>query len=114
MLQDGLLPSVLWQTCFRGFDAGRIRLNNIVLPTGGNAEAFLVLTRKLPATAATTMSNNHAATASTSNGNHCYHCTMADVCMNADHPAYKLAACFLEVVLKQSAPPSFKFNKSVI
>jgi len=49
MLRDGLLFSLLWQTCFRGFNAGGVRLDNIVLPTGGNAVAFLVPTRKLPA-----------------------------------------------------------------
>jgi len=49
MLRDGLLFGLLWQTCFRGFNAGGVRLGNIVLPTGGNAVAFLVPTRKLPA-----------------------------------------------------------------
>ena len=49
MLQDGLLLSLLWQTCFRGFNAAGVRLDNIVLPTGGHPVAFLVPTRKLPA-----------------------------------------------------------------
>ncbi len=42
LVQDGLLFSILWQTCYRGFNAGGVRLGNIVLPTGGNAVPYLV------------------------------------------------------------------------
>ena len=31
LLRDGLLLSLLWQTCFRGFHAGSLRLDNILL-----------------------------------------------------------------------------------
>ena len=48
LVRDGLLFSILWQTCYRGFNAGGVRLENIVLPTGGSAMAFLV-PNKLPA-----------------------------------------------------------------
>ena len=34
LLTDGLLLSLLWQTCFRGFNAGGLRLDDILLPTG--------------------------------------------------------------------------------
>ena len=37
LLTDGLLLSLLWQTCFRGFNAGGLRLDNILLPTCGSA-----------------------------------------------------------------------------
>lgn len=42
LTRDALLFSMLWQTCFRGFNAGAVRLDNIVLPTGGSALPFLV------------------------------------------------------------------------
>ena len=42
LVRDGLLFSILWQTCYRGFSAGGVRLENIVLPTGGNAVPYLV------------------------------------------------------------------------
>ena len=42
LLRDALPFSLLWQTCFRGFNAGALRLENIVLPTGGSAVAYLV------------------------------------------------------------------------
>ena len=32
LLWDGLLFSLLLQTCFRGFNAGALRLDNITLP----------------------------------------------------------------------------------
>jgi len=37
MLRDGPLFNrcSIWQTCFNGFNAGGVRLDNIVLPTGG-------------------------------------------------------------------------------
>ena len=37
LIRDGLVFSLLWQTCFRGFNAGGVRLDNLVLPTGGSA-----------------------------------------------------------------------------
>ena len=42
LVRDGLLFSILWQTCYGGFNAGGVRLENIVLPTGGNAVPYLV------------------------------------------------------------------------
>lgn len=42
LLRDGFIFSLLWQSCFRGFNAGSIRLQNIVLPTGGSAIPFLL------------------------------------------------------------------------
>ena len=33
LLRDGMLFSLLWQSCFTGFSAGAVRLDNIVLPT---------------------------------------------------------------------------------
>jgi len=47
LVRDGLLFSILWQTCYGGFNAGGVRLENIVLPTGGNAVPYLV-PNKLP------------------------------------------------------------------
>ena len=49
LLRDGLLFSLLWQTCFRGSKAGATRLDNILLPTGGSAVAHLVPSRQLGA-----------------------------------------------------------------
>ncbi len=49
LLCDGLLFNWLWHTCFRGFNAGGLRLYNIVLPTGGSAAPYLVPIMKLPA-----------------------------------------------------------------
>ena len=34
LLQDGMLFSLLWQSCLKGFNAGALKLDNIVLPTG--------------------------------------------------------------------------------
>ena len=48
LLRDGLLFSLLWQTCFRRFNAGGLRLGNITLPTGAIAVFYLVPTMKLP------------------------------------------------------------------
>ena len=42
LLRDGVIFSLLWQSCFRGFNAGGMRLQNIVLPTGGTAIPFLL------------------------------------------------------------------------
>lgn len=47
LLRDGFIFSLLWQSCFRGFNAGGIRLQNIVLPTGGSALPFLLPTVQL-------------------------------------------------------------------
>ena len=42
LARDGLLFSILWQTCYRGFNAGDVRLENIVLPTGGSSLPNLI------------------------------------------------------------------------
>ena len=42
IVRDGLLFSILWQTCYRSFNAGGVRLDNIVLPTGGSVLPYLV------------------------------------------------------------------------
>ncbi len=47
LIRDGLLLSLLCQTCFRGFNAGGLRLDNILLPTGGSALPYLALVRQL-------------------------------------------------------------------
>ena len=47
LLRDGLLLSLLWQTCFRGFNAGGLRLDIILLPTGGSALPYLAPVRQL-------------------------------------------------------------------
>ena len=49
LLRDGMLFSLLWQSYFRGFNAGALRLENIVLPTGESALPYLVPEVKLPA-----------------------------------------------------------------
>ncbi len=49
LLQDGMLFSLLWQSCLRGFNAGALRLDNIVLPTGENAVPYLVPESRLQA-----------------------------------------------------------------
>jgi len=46
--RDGLPFSILWQTCFRSFNAGSLRLDNMTLPTGRNAVTYLYPTIKLP------------------------------------------------------------------
>ena len=47
LLRDGMLFSLLWQSYFRGFNAGALRLENIVLPTGESAVPYLVPEMKL-------------------------------------------------------------------
>ena len=47
VVRDGLLFGILWQTCYRGSNAGGVRLDNILLPTGDSALAYLV-PNKLP------------------------------------------------------------------
>ena len=42
LLRDGLTISMLWQTCFRGFIVGDIRLDSIRTPTNSPAIPFLV------------------------------------------------------------------------
>ncbi|KAL0036933.1 hypothetical protein WJX77_005762 [Trebouxia sp. C0004] len=42
LIRDGLVFSLLWQTCFRGFNVGGVRLDNLVLPTGGCALPYLL------------------------------------------------------------------------
>ena len=49
VLRDGLLFSLLWQTCFRGNNAGSLRLDNIQLPTGETAVPYLTPVRRLQA-----------------------------------------------------------------
>ena len=41
LLRDGMLFSLLWKSCFRGFNAGSLRLDNILLPDGASAVPFL-------------------------------------------------------------------------
>ncbi|DBA78633.1 TPA: hypothetical protein ACH3X1_016814 [Trebouxia sp. C0004] len=45
LTRDGLLFSILWQTCYRGFNAGGVRLENIVLPIGGSSVPYLIPNR---------------------------------------------------------------------
>jgi len=42
LMRDGMLFSLLWQSCLRGFNAGALRLDNVVLPTGENTVPYLV------------------------------------------------------------------------
>ena len=42
IVRDGLLFSILWQTCYRGFNAGGFRLENNILQTGGSALPYLM------------------------------------------------------------------------
>ena len=44
-----MLFSVLRQSCFKGFNAGALRLDHIALPTGENAVPYLVPQLKLQA-----------------------------------------------------------------
>ncbi|DBB13186.1 TPA: hypothetical protein ACH3X3_004934 [Trebouxia sp. C0006] len=37
LLRDGMLFSLLWQSCVRGFNADALRLDSVVLPIGENA-----------------------------------------------------------------------------
>ena len=41
LIRDGLLISMLWQSCFRGFNVGDLRLDNIRTPTNSPAIPFL-------------------------------------------------------------------------
>ncbi|DBA92578.1 TPA: hypothetical protein ACH3X1_002800 [Trebouxia sp. C0004] len=41
LLRDGMLISLLWQSCLRGFNAGALRSDSFVLPTGENAVPYL-------------------------------------------------------------------------
>ncbi len=49
LLRDGMLFSLLWQSCLKGFNAGALRLDNIMLPTGESAVPSLVPEPKLQA-----------------------------------------------------------------
>ena len=42
LLRDGLIISMLWQSCFRGFNVGELRLENVRMPTNSPAIPFLV------------------------------------------------------------------------
>ena len=42
LIRDGLLISMLWQSCFRGFNVGELRLENIRTPTNSPAIPFIV------------------------------------------------------------------------
>lgn len=42
LIWDGLLISMLWQSCFRGFNVGELRLENIRTPTNSPAIPFIV------------------------------------------------------------------------
>ena len=37
-----MLFTLLWQSCFRGFNAGAVRLENVLLPGGDSAVPYLV------------------------------------------------------------------------
>ena len=47
LIRDGLLFNLLWQSCFRGFNTGSVRLSNITLPTGESALPYLYPVVKL-------------------------------------------------------------------
>ena len=50
-IRDGLAFCIMWQSCFRGYNAGGLRLENIRLPTDGNkgsAIPFLLPQTTLP------------------------------------------------------------------
>ena len=42
LIRDGPTFSLLWQSCFRGCNAGELRLDSIVLPTEGNTLPYLL------------------------------------------------------------------------
>ncbi len=42
LIRDGLIISMLWQSCFRGFNVGELRLSNFKTPTNSPAIPFLV------------------------------------------------------------------------
>ena len=47
LIRDGLLISMLWQSCFRGFNVGELRLENLKTPTNSPAVPFIVPELKL-------------------------------------------------------------------
>ena len=49
VLKDGMLCSLLWQSCFRGLNAGALRLDPIWLPTGESAVLHLIPVSNLQA-----------------------------------------------------------------
>ena len=42
LIRDGLIFSMLWQSSFRGFNVGALRLSNIVTPTNSPAIPYIV------------------------------------------------------------------------
>ncbi len=48
LMRDGMLFSLLWQSCLRGFNAGALRLDNVVLPTGVNIVPYQVPELRVP------------------------------------------------------------------
>lgn len=42
LIRDGLTISMLWQSCFRGFNVGGLRLSNIKTPTNSPAIPFII------------------------------------------------------------------------
>ena len=42
LIRDGLIISMLWQSCFRGFNVGALRLSNIKAPTNSPATPFII------------------------------------------------------------------------
>ena len=42
LIRDGLIISMLWQSSFRGFNVGALRLSNIMTPTNSSAITFIV------------------------------------------------------------------------
>ena len=43
LIRDGPTFSLLWQSCFRGCNAGELRLDSIVLPTEGSTLLYLFI-----------------------------------------------------------------------
>ena len=48
LIRDGLIVSMLWQSCFRGFNVGEMRLSNLKTPTNSPAVPFIVPNIVLP------------------------------------------------------------------
>ncbi len=67
LMRDGMLFSLLWQSCLRGFNAGALRLDNVVLPTGVNTVPYLVPKLRLHAGAVHLLSD----TTKNKKGGHC-------------------------------------------
>ena len=42
LIRDGLIIRMLWQSTFRGFNVGALRLSNIVTPTNNPAIPYIV------------------------------------------------------------------------